>query len=323
MSRPAGTELSYDVHGLHLAVVSDDPAVLGALELRLRGFSVAPTGSPGIRLEYVSGAEEASPPTGGRPVYETPHGRLDYVAEHDTLHGRFGGVRLRCAATAGVAQLNASAFTGRDLYLATHPLATISLMELLKRRARYPLHAACLATAGGDGVLIAAPSGSGKSTLAFALARAGLDFLGDDTVFLDHGAPTGAVSVLGFADALGVTSHTATSFGELRCDAVGPPPGFPKRLLRLEDVLAVHTVASCTPRLLVVPEIVHDRPSRLSELDPKEALLRLVPDVLLTDPTSTQAHLTALAALLAQVRCHRLESGPDLEHNARLITALL
>lgn len=324
MSRGEGAERSYDLHGLRLVVKSDDAAVLDAMGLRLRGFGAALTGGPEIRLEYLTGAKcPPALPAGGRPVYETPHGGLDYIAESDTVHGRFGGVGLRCAATAGVARFDASEFTGRDLYLATHPLATISLMELLKRRERYPLHAACLAGADGDGVLIAGPSGSGKSTLTFALVRAGLAFLADDTVFLDHEPDTGEVSVLGFSDALGITSHTAASFGELRSEVASPPPGFPKALVRLEDVLAVRTVASATPRVLVMPEIVHGRPSHLSELDPREALLRLVPDVLLTDPASTQAHLAALAALLAQVRCHRLECGPDLEQNARLVAELL
>ena len=314
----------YDLHGLQLILDSDQPAVREAMELRLRGFGDRPSADADcVRLVFVAGTERHDGErVGGRPVYETPHGVLSYVAEGDALVGRFGGVHLSLAATEGTARLEADAFTGRDLYIATHPLATISLMELLKRRLRYPLHAACLATPAGDGVLIAGPSGAGKSTLTIALARAGLAFLSDDTVFLEHVGD--GVEVLGFSDALGISTHPATRFDALRRAAgAPPPPGFPKRLVRIEEVLDVQTLPRCTPRVLVVPEIVAEGSSRLEAMDPKEALLRLVPDVLLTDPTSTQAHLAALAALLAQVECHRLASGPEIEHGARLVAGLL
>ncbi|MFX5785009.1 hypothetical protein ABTE36_21205, partial [Acinetobacter baumannii] len=65
-----------------------------------------------------------------RPVYDTPHGSLDYRAEDDTLAGSFDSVHLSCLAARGSAVLGSAEFTGRALYLATHPLATIAIMEL-------------------------------------------------------------------------------------------------------------------------------------------------------------------------------------------------
>jgi len=259
-------------------------------------------------------------------VYDTPYGTLRYYPDADALHGQLAGVRLRCDAAEGIARIAATAFAGRALYLATHPLATISLMELLERRGLYSLHAACLAAPSGDGVLIAGPSGAGKSTLALALARAGMGFLSDDVVFLSPvaDAADGGVRALGFADAVGLSRHAAERFGELAAAAQAPPvDGFPKRLGRVEQLLDVRTVAACRPAALVFPQVAREQPSAIAPLDPGEALLRLVPDVLLTDPATTHAHVGAIAALLEQVRCYALQSGSDLERAAALVRELV
>jgi hypothetical protein len=71
-------------------------------------------------------------------------------------------------------------------------------------------------------------------------------------------------------------------------------------------------IESCTPEVILFPRVAADRPSALAPLDPGEALLRLVPDVLLTEPDATQAHLAAIGALLVQVRCYSFDSGNDL-----------
>jgi len=200
--------------------------------------------------------------------------------------------------------------------------AYIALMETLERRERFSLHAACLERDGG-GVLLAGPSGAGKSTLTFALAGAGLSLLSDDVVFLD---PRRAeVRALGFADALGITAAGARLFPQLRgaLDAA-PEDGFPKRLVRLEDILPEATLSqSCAPRVLVFPSVDPDSLSALTPLDPGEAMLRLVPDVLLTEPRATQSHLAALAALLGQVRTYTLRSGADLQRAAELVAGAL
>jgi hypothetical protein len=54
---------------------------------------------------------------------------------------------------------------------------------MLARRDRDPLHAAAVVR-GGTALLLAGPSGVGKSTLVYAAARAGLEILSEDAVFL-------------------------------------------------------------------------------------------------------------------------------------------
>lgn len=315
----------YDIHGVGLEVTADDPAVIEAMALRFRGFPREPGDRADVRFEFVVDEGKRAEPQPGvqRPVYDTPHGSLHYFPPEDALCGALGGVHLRCEAARGVAVLRSTAFTGRDLYLATHPLATISLMELLERRGLFALHAACLASGPGDGVLLAGASGAGKSTLALALAHAGMRFLSDDIVFLSCDPDSDGVTVLGFADTVGLTEYAAAHLLALQAMSQQPPaPGFPKRLHRIEDLFGAPALPACRPRALVFPAVSPDEPSTIDPLDPGDALLRLVPDVLLTDPEATHAHLRAIAALLKQVRCYTLRSGTDLERAAELVRAL-
>lgn len=319
---------TYDVHGVGVKVHAREATVLDAMDLRLRDFRRAPT-STAVRLEFVAGgraahagAQLADEP--GRTVYETPYGELRYVPECDVLHGTLGGVHLHCEAANGFAMIRAPRLSGRELYFATHPLATVSLMELLERRGLFSLHAACLSTADGRGVLLSGTSGAGKSTLSLALAHAGMSFLSDDVIFLAHAAGPARVRVLGFADTVGLTPYAAERFTELR-DRFDEPPadGFPKRLGRIEDLFGVPARPSCDPHAIVFTEVVQGGRSAIAPLDPGDALLRLVPDVLITDAASTQAHLAAIAGLLGQVRCYTLRSGADLERAAELVREIV
>jgi hypothetical protein len=323
---------AYDFHGIAVEVRADDARVLEAMDLRFRGFpragGVGAGGGGAVVLEFVgSGAGRLEEPAGdGRPVYETPHGELSYFAGSDVLAGRFGEVELHCEPGSGLARISAPAFEGRALYFATHPLASVALMELLERRRLYSLHAACLTDGGDRGVLLAGPSGSGKSTLTLALVRAGCSLLSDDIVFLETGVSPKAgpacppVRALGFADAVGLTEYAADRFAELRplLDAA-PTAGFPKRLHRIEALFDTVPRPACVPVAVVFPQVDPGARSRLARLDGSEALLRLVPDVLLTDAAATQAHLAAIAALVEQVECFALVAGSDLERAAALV----
>ena len=319
---------AYDLQGIGLVVGSEAAPVTEAIDRRLQSFAGdAPASGPRLRLDYLVRRDgepsrlAAPPDPPGRPVYDAPGGEILYDAASDTLHADLHGIRLRCNAAAGVACMESEEFAGRSLYLATHALATVCLIELLKRHSRFNLHAACLAH-DGRGVLIAGPSGAGKSTLAIALMRDGLALLADDMAYITR--TRGAVEVLAFPDALGVTEQTAERFPELRVHLAQPAPdGFPKRLVRLTTPATSEQVWRCVPDALIFPDIVTTGPSRLLDLDPGEALLRLVPDVLLTQPAAAQAHLASLAALLAQVSCHVLRAGPDIAASAGLVRSVL
>jgi hypothetical protein len=313
------------MHGVTVDVIADDLAVAAQMDLRFSGFGATlDPGAPVLRFEFV--ATQPAPPTGpGRPVYETPYGPLHYFPDDDVLAGEIDRVALRCEPGTGLAVITAAAFRGSSLYHATHPLLTVALMELMERHGRFALHAGCLAAPSGDGVLLAGPSGAGKSTLTLALARAGMDFLGDDVIFIERPASgPGALRALAFADAVGLGTFAAERFPELAPYAADKPPdGFPKRLHRFEELFAREPVPSCVPRVIVFPRVAPEQRSAIAEIDGGEALMRLVPDVLLTQAESTQRHVAAIAALLEQVRCYSLCSGADLERAADLVRALV
>jgi hypothetical protein len=334
LSQP--TTITYLIHGLSLSVVAEDRAVQAAMELRLRSFPVVARGSePGIRFEFAVTADGfrgglteralagREPAVGrGRPVYETPYGSLYFDAVRDLLFGELGGVALSCSAAAGQALVSAADFRGRALYFATHPVTTVALMELMERRRRFSLHAACMTDSDGTGLLVCGPSGAGKSTLTLALARTDLGFLADDTVFLEHAA--GHVQALAFPDVLGIGEFAEQRFPELAQATLGQPAeGFPKRLHRYETLFGRVPATACIPRILVFPEVRPDAASAVTSLDGGEALLRLAPDVLLTDERATRSHFDAIGALLAQSRCYVVRSGHDIEHAAALVRALL
>jgi hypothetical protein len=323
--RSAPLRRAYSLHGIEIEVQADDEAVIASMDLRLRGTASgdATAGASPVRFEFVAGDLPTDAGRSARPVYDTPHGSLFYREQDDTLAGVLGGVSLRCAVAEGRVLLTAPAFRSHHLYFATHPVTTVALMELMKRRGRFSLHAGCVAGPDDSGVLLAGPSGAGKSTLTLALARTGLGFLSDDVVFLERPPGSEAIRALGFPDALGLAPFAAQRFPELRRWLDAPPAdGFPKRLHRVEDLLGGAPVSSCIPRSIVFPEVTPTRKSELIPLDGGEALVRLVPDVLLTDPRATADHLAAIADLLGRVECYLLRTGSDLERAAERVTAL-
>lgn len=317
---------SYALHGVQLDVLTDDPAVAAAMDLRLfsfRGANRVP--GPSVRFEFTRTAPAAPPAGVGQVVYETPHGTLEYVPDHDLLVGDLGGVALHCELGTLHAVIAAPGFRGRALYFATHPVVTVALMELLERLGRFSLHAACVADDDGRGVLICGPSGAGKSTLTLALARIGMRFLGDDLLFLEPvGDGASPPRALGFPDAIGLGTFAASRFPELTSLAAAPPAdGFPKRLHRFEDLFGGEPLESCDPRVIVFPAVAPEASSVMTPLDRGQALLRLVPDVLVTRHDTTQAHIAAIAELLGHVRCYTLRSGYDLEQGAEQIRGLI
>ena len=338
MFRTGGlAERHYEFQGASLTVASKHPGVAAAVDYRLRDFRVS-TASEDYRLEFlldpepngdipkrdISAADRRASMTDGqerRPVYDTPAGSVFYRPATDALDASFGGVQLYGEMGRGLMHIRSARYEPEERYLAAHPLTMIILGELLKRRGRYGLHAACVAN-GTTGALVAGPSGTGKSTLVLALAKTGLAFLSDDMVFLDHGGS--GVEAYGFSDAIGVTQDTAARFQELADLASRlPPTGFRKHLIRIEERFGIRGADRCRPAFLIFPELAPGHDSALEAMEPQEAWLRLVPDVLVTHPTATQAHLAAIAELTKQVSCYRLRSGRDVNRSAELIGALL
>jgi hypothetical protein len=180
------------------------------------------------------------------------------------------------------------------------------------------LHAACLAR-DGRGLLFAGTSGSGKSTVAAALVRDGYDFLGDDTVFLD----VTARAVFAFPDELDVSDATIEMIPELSwLRRRAKRPGRPKHAVPA-DVLGGRTVLGCTATALIFPQVARTVRSVLEPIGPADALRELLPNVLLTDATASQAHLDVLGQLAREVPSFRLFTGSVLDEVAKTLAPLL
>jgi hypothetical protein len=312
---------SYAFHGLTLAVSGQD-AVLDAFHARLGSLPpalVPENRTPDLRFEI--GSDGFGRPDGARTVYEPPVGEVVYHDADDLLYLEHGP-RLRVLADPGGGRVRFAAIADtdlepEDLWILSHPLLSVPMMEMLKRRGLFGVHAAGAAL-DGRALVLAGTSGSGKSTLSLALARAGLDFLGDDTLFLARRQE--GLRVLAFPDEIDLTEQTAGFFPEV---AMRTTPGWRKRQLRAEEAFGARIAWECEPAVLVFPRVSGRPRSELQPVDAGEALFELAPNVLLTHPGASQTHLDALAELARASRCYRLETGTDLVGAAALLRGLL
>jgi hypothetical protein len=130
--------------------------------------------------------------------------------------------------------------------------------------------------------------------------------------------------VLAFPDEVGVTEETAGFFAELRTLPGPPRPGGRNKTpLGVARTYGVKPCWECEPAALVFPQPCASARSVIAPLPASEALLRLVCNVLRTEPRSSQAHLDALAALVKGSRCYSLQTGRDFDELPRVLRLLV
>jgi len=316
----------YDFHELRLGCFADE-AVTAALDERFGRFPQASSGPCDLRFTFrsVAAGERRggpAPPEDARLVYASPMGKVHYSDSADRMFiSSAWPIHAECDPRSGETTIWIAGPVDEHLWALSHPMLTIPLIELLKRRGRFSVHAAGAAR-GGKGLLLPGNSGSGKSTLALALARAGLGFLGDDMLFL-VGAGEG-LRAQAFPEPVDLTDDSVRLFPDL-VDLLkdDKQPGWPKRQLRAEDRFGADIVWQCRPVALVFPRVAHRARSTLVPMDRGEALLEIIPNILLTESASSQRHLDALGQLVSSCACYRLETGTDLGELAMRLARLL
>ena len=317
---------SYSFHGVPIALCGNKEAVALA-EARFTCFPPAPVDVPPATFEFScppngEGHAIERPAGDARPFYELPGGEATYYHASERLYISYygDGVRALSDLSRGHTHLSYLQPDAYSLYLASHPFVTLPLMELLKRRGLYSLHAAGLSL-NGQGFVLSGNSGAGKTTLAVALVRAGFDFLSDDMLFIAVGRD--GLRILGFPDESDVADETVSMFPELR--AALNPAGLrvgPKSQIRVEEFYRADLIWGCRPAVVIFPRIGQSDRSELTRLDPDEALLELLPNLFLTEAASSQAHLNALTRLAQEARCYRLETGRDFDAVAERLRGL-
>jgi hypothetical protein len=317
----------YAFHDLNIAIRSDDPAIARALYARLRQFSAARNGDLDLEFEFNSVSEVTNhrirrPLSLARPAHESESGEVVYFDAEDQLYISYNDwVRVLCSPGEGWVKVSVLQSKLDNLWLISHPMFTFPFVELMKRQERYVLHAASLSVEG-RGVLLTGHSGAGKSTLAITLLRGGFDFLGDDMVFLAHGLH--GLRMLSFPDEIDVTDETARMFPELEHVLSLPKrTGWPKQQIWPEEIYGVKFVRETTPAVLLFPEISHQEKSTLRPMDKDKALFELIPNVIMTEQRSSQAHLDILSELVKETDCYHLQTGRDFEAIPALLKELL
>ncbi|MFL5920424.1 MAG: hypothetical protein ACJ743_11870 [Gaiellaceae bacterium] len=308
------------MHGVEVEVRSNRPELLELVARRLRFFARPASSRPAARFELRAADRHfVERPEGRlRSVYEPETGEVVYHEGRDELYIDYGRVRALCRLAEGDVVVSVLEPTAEAAWAATRPLVTLPLLEVLKRHGLYGVHAAGLAT-GSRGVALPGGSGSGKTTVALALARGGFGFLGDDMLFLSANGEEPLL--LAFPDELDITDSTAAFFpgveGDLRDEL-----GTAKRQLAAERS-GGELVPRARPSLLLFPRIGSGAQTSVEPCAADEALRELVPNVLLTDPVSSQRHLDVLGRLARDTRCFRLSLARDLEELPSLVGGLI
>ncbi len=310
------TTYTYGFHNLNLRVLSS-AAIATCLDSRFRIFPSNKESAETIFLDFESVSTTKShrfgkPPGRAKTFYHLESGEASYFEAEDQIYLCCEDrVRVLCNPGLGNAWFSVLDPEIDNLWLASHLLLTICLMEILKRRGFYSLHAGGF-SANGKCLLIPGTSGAGKSTLTVASLRANFDYMSDDMVFLVD-RPDG-FRVLAFPEAVDISDQTARFFPELSfLLSVPKRPGWRKRQIHPTQVYAAKVAPEARPGAIVIPRIANAETSVVSKMDPDDAFLELAPNVLLTEASSCRAHLAALSQLVTSTPCYRLETGRDFD----------
>lgn len=314
-------ELSCSLHGIGIGI-SGSQAVVSALAGRLGQLPADSVAKDILHFEFLSASSISAhainrPKEPGRAFYQPMAGDATYYPERDEIYLDYEGrARALCKPAEGRCVISLLEPEPDQLWLGTHPLFTIPLIEMLKRRGRFNVHAAAFAV-NGNCMLLPGTTGAGKSTLTVCLLRGGLDFLGDDMAFVEQ---HDGLRVLAFPESIDITDTTASFFQELQSLADRPKrPGWPKHEIRCGDYFSSKLAWSAHPKAIVFPQIGNAHESKLTSITSDEAFMELAPNVLLTEVASTQSQFEMLAHLVKSTPLYRLLTGRDFDRIPQLL----
>jgi len=189
-----------------------------------------------------------------------------------------------------------------------------------RRHDLHLLHAGCVGTERG-GVLLAGRGGSGKSTTALLGLTAGLRYVSDDYCLLAPGAEPRAHCL--FSTGKLHRDHLPR-FPTLAACAVDPQPDeFEKKVVFAARHFPDAVALDLPLRAVVLPRVAGRPETAWARISPAEALRGLAPSTLFQLPADDARGLRAMAGLVRQLPCFRLDLGLRLEAIAPAVVALL
>ena len=195
--------------------------------------------------------------------------------------------------------------------------------QLLEARGCFRIHCSAVEK-NGKGVIMPGFSGAGKTTACIALIRRGFGFLGDDRPFLRYGK-NGGLELLSFPEYIDVTDETIRLFPELKeNDLLVENRHLRKKSFNAEDCYPGSTQTSCTPKVVLYPEISKGKESYLEKLSKSDALKSLMPHSLLVfDKDVAKRHFDILFDLVKSIDCYKLKFGADIHKLPALVESIL
>jgi len=203
----------------------------------------------------------------------------------------------------------------------------VAVIECLRARGRYPLHAAAVVSPGGETLLLPGTRCAGKSTMTLALIEAGYSMLSDDTVWVER-TRAGAIELVGCRRRFHVRPDLVARRADLAAlvrdlERFEPPD---KKWLALEERFPDRIRRRApAPSRIGFPEIVDEPGSRRVELSPRQTLLRLFAHsaFVFVRPQLAPGHLALLRALADGAPAAQLLCGRDVLTEPNQYLALL
>jgi hypothetical protein len=193
------------------------------------------------------------------------------------------------------------------------------LNSWLGAQGQHVVHAGAIAGRDG-GVLLVGKGGSGKSTTALTCVQAGFSYAGDDYSLVSARPPT-AHALYGSGK---LHAHHVTRFPDLM-----PSVDNVDRLSEEKALIFVASDAlgrfddSFPIRAVAVPRVTGQAETRFSRASPAEALAALAPSSLFLMPGASATTMAAMADLLRQTPCYRLDLGTNLHDIPSAVRNLL
>jgi hypothetical protein len=288
------------------------------LRLRAEQFldQLAPSADPTVcsfrfALGPLDGHAEPTALTGVRTLVQF----VNVTCTHDGIWSNFrakDGSFLRADTRAGLAWggVSSGLLQGRPALF--NDLLMAPLMEMLKERGLYGLHAAAL-TRQDRGYIFPGDANSGKTTIALGLVRRRFGYLADDKVLLKR--EDGRVAALAFTHRFNIDPAISRFYPELaRLDGIAPLPGTVKRPFDVSALYPNSFTRRCWPHAVIHVQPAPGSTSRIASISRTASFMRLSRQTILSFRRDrAEMHLQLLGDLVKNADSYLLENarGPE------------